>query len=138
MKAGTDDIKDKILFASIFDLIGHYDIIKSMNRYRPQVVIYVKNVNTIAFLSQYFIKNLPGVNVRTRKASHITIKENKNVMPLLMHIKPNCRFQTDVIDTLIRFIYHRTESCKKRYNSIDDDFFKTTSRIKQGLNIKLR
>lgn len=123
--------RDKILFSSIFDIKGQFLIIKGIShrRYRPRIELSIDNNRIMIFLYYYLNKYLPSIHIKHVRKTILTIDDNKNVLPLLLYIKDYIQFNKKEVELLIKFIYHRIELNKKRYDEKDEEFYKLLKTI---------
>jgi len=121
------EYKDKLLFCYIIDIKASITIAKFGTVYQPKYkgkLVLNLNDSIKAYIIDYLNAYLPMIKYSIIRKNDLTISNNTNLSILIDHIKNEIIFQKYKFDILYNFIQHRTTRNKKRYDLIDEEYYK--------------
>lgn len=121
------EYRNKLLFCHIIDIKASITIAKFGTEYAPKYKgKLVLNLNDPIrnYIIDYLNLYLPMIKYSIIRKNDLTISNNTNLSILINYIKNEIRFQKYKFDILYNFIQHRTTRNKKRYDLMDEEYYK--------------
>ena len=121
------EYKDKLRFCHIIDIKASISIAKFGTEFHPKYKARIQ-LNLKKEAREYFINYLdtylPMIKYSIIRKNDLTISNNSNLSLLITYIKNEIIFQKYKLNILYDFIQHRTTRNKKKYDLVDEEYYK--------------